>query len=342
MQFQSKMYQEIQEIPDAVSNLLEVTDLAVDQLANQIKDQLPNFVFTAARGSSDHAAKFLKYLFEIYLGIPVVSLGPSICSIYSSKLSLNNTMCIGISQSGQSPDIISVINSAKNKECITASFTNDSNSPLAQKTKFSVPLQAGSEKSVAATKTFTSTLVVCLVLVAKVKKDVELLSAIYRLPEMLEKAIRIEWPELKNELESCNKLYTLGRGLSYSISSEASLKLIETCGIHASSYSSAEVLHGPVEIVDEYHPVIALISRDAAEQSIVNVCENIAERKAKVFGTSSYLNKSISLEFVDTGHPFTDPIALIASFYPFVENLSLVRGKNPDQPSLLKKVTKTI
>ena len=185
MQSQSKMYQEIQEIPDAVSNLFEVTDRAVDQLANQIKDQLPNFVFTAARGSSDHAAKFLKYLFEIYLGIPVVSLGPSICSIYSSKLSLNNTMCISISQSGQSPDIISVINSAQNKECITASFTNDSNSPLAQKTKFSVPLQAGSEKSVAATKTFINTLVVCLVLVAKVKKDVELLSAIYRLPEML-------------------------------------------------------------------------------------------------------------------------------------------------------------
>ena len=342
MQYESKMLQEIKEIPDAASNLLDEVESQVSQLVNIFNERQPNFIMTAARGSSDHAATFLKYLFEIQLGVPVVSLGPSISSIYESKLSLKNSLCIGISQSGQSPDTLSVISSVKNKECITASFTNNINSPLAQKSKFPISLNAGNEKSVAATKTFVNSLIVCLVLVAKISKDDELLNKIHRLPKMLDKAIGIQWSDLKNELAKCNQLYTLGRGLSFAISNEASLKLIETCGIHASSYSSAEILHGPVEIVEKNYPVLAFISRDAAEYSISSVCENLADKKAKVFGTSKQLCVSKCLDFVTTGHPFTDPVALIASFYTFIENLALSRGRNPDQPRLLKKVTKTI
>lgn len=336
------MLQEIKEIPDAASNLLDKVDSQVSQLINVFIEQQPNFITTVARGSSDHAATFLKYLFEIQLGVPVASLGPSTSSIYESKISLKNTVCIGISQSGESPDLLSVISGIKNKECITASFTNNANSPLAQKSNFLISLHAGSEKSVAATKTFVNSLIVCLVLVAKISKDDELLNEIYKLPKILDKAIGIQWPDLKNELANCNQLYTLGRGLSYAISNEAALKLIETCGIHASSYSSAEILHGPIEIVEENYPVLAFISRDAAEQSISSICEYLVEKKARVFGTSNQLTLAKSLDFVTTDHPFTDPVVLIASFYVFIENLAVSRGRNPDQPRLLKKVTKTI
>ncbi len=342
MEYKSKMLQEIEEIPDAASNLLDKVDSQVNQLINVFIEQQPNFITTVARGSSDHAAKFLKYLFEIQLGVPVASLGPSTSSIYESKISLKNTVCIGISQSGESPDLLSVISGIKNKECITASFTNNANSPLAQKSNFLISLHAGSEKSVAATKTFVNSLIVCLVLVAKISKDDELLNEIYKLPKILDKAIGIQWPDLKNELANCNQLYTLGRGLSYAISNEAALKLIETCGIHASSYSSAEILHGPIEIVEENYPVLAFISRDAAEQSISSICEYLVEKKARVFGTSNQLTLAKSLDFVITDHPFTDPVVLIASFYVFIENLAVSRGGNPDQPRLLKKVTKTI
>ena len=342
MEYKSKMLQEIKEIPDAASNLLDKVDSQVSQLINVFIEQQPNFITTVARGSSDHAATFLKYLFEIQLGVPVASLGPSTSSIYESKISLKNTVCIGISQSGESPDLLSVISGIKNKECITASFTNNANSPLAQKSNFLISLHAGSEKSVAATKTFVNSLIVCLVLVAKISKDDELLNEIYKLPKILDKAIGIQWPDLKNELANCNQLYTLGRGLSYAISNEAALKLIETCGIHASSYSSAEILHGPIEIVEENYPVLAFISRDAAEQSISSICEYLVEKKARVFGTSNQLTLAKSLDFVTTDHPFTDPVVLIASFYVFIENLAVSRGRNPDQPRLLKKVTKTI
>ena len=342
MEYKSKMFQEIKEIPDSASNLLDKVDSQISQLISVFIEQQPNFITTVARGSSDHAATFLKYLFEIQLGLPVASLAPSTSSIYESKISLKNAVCFGISQSGESPDLLSVISGIKNKECITTSFTNNADSPLAQKSKFVISLHAGREESVAATKTFVNSLIVCLVLVAKISKDEELLNEIYKLPKILDKAIGIQWPDLKNELANCNHMYTLGRGISHAISNEAALKLIETCGIHASSYSSAEILHGPIEIVEENFPVLAFISRDAAEQSISSICENLVEKKARVFGTSNQLSLAKSLDFVKTGHPFTDPVALIASFYIFIEDLAVSRSRNPDQPRLLQKVTKTI
>jgi glutamine---fructose-6-phosphate transaminase (isomerizing) len=342
MKYNSKMRQEISGIPDTVSKLLDSNNSSLDQLVNLINEQKPHFIITVARGSSDHVALFLKYLIELKLGIPVMTLGPSVVSIYNAKLSLKNALCFAISQSGQSPDILSVVEHANEQGCVTAAITNNPNSPLAEKSKYLISIFAGVEESVAATKTFINSLVVGLLFTAKVNQDQELIHAVRQLPKVLEKATEIKWLQLQEELLNCSEVYTLGRGLSHGVSNEASLKFIETCQIHASSYSSAEVLHGPIELVQENYPVLSFISRDAAEDSIVELCENLAKKKVKVFGTSNKLLKANRLDFIETSHPFTDPISLITSFYAFVESLSILKGRNPDQPESLCKVTKTI
>lgn len=336
------MWQEISGIPDAVSKLLGANNSSIDQLVNLISEKKPHFIITVARGSSDNVALFFKYLIELKLGIPVVTLGPSVVSIYDSKLSIENALCFAISQSGQSPDIVSVVEHANEQGCVTAAITNNPNSPLAEKSKYLISIFAGVEESVAATKTFINSSVIGLFFTAKLTQDQQLLRAVLQLPKVLEKATKIKWPQLQKELLRCSEIYTLGRGLSLGVSNEASLKLIETCQIHASSYSSAEVLHGPVELVKENYPVFSFISRDATEHSIVELCENLAKKKVKVFGTSNKLLIASRLDFVETSHPFTDPISLITSFYAFVEALSILKGRNPDQPESLRKVTKTI
>lgn len=336
------MYREIREIPDATRLLLGKGRDAIELAADDLRQTAPHFISTVARGSSDHAATYFKYASELTLGLPVASIGPSISSIYGAELQLGNSACIGVSQSGQSPDIVKMTQSATKQGALTVAITNEPASPLAAACKHTIPIHAGAERSVAATKTFVTSAVAGLALLAHWKQDTHLIEALEKLPGHLENAVTYDWPELRRALGDHGSLFVLGRGPSYAMSNEAALKFKETCQIHAESYSSAEVLHGPVSIVEPGYPIMAFASRDASENSIVSVADELAKKGAMTFISSDLAQSAERLDFAKTSHPLTDPLALIVSFYAFIERLSVERGINPDLPRNLKKVTETV
>jgi glucosamine--fructose-6-phosphate aminotransferase (isomerizing) len=338
----SQMRREVQEIPEAVDRLLTLGAGEIKAAAAAIRDLDPAFAVTVARGSSDHACTYLKYAAELLTGVPVASVGPSIASIYHAPLKLGGALCIAVSQSGQSPDIVEMARAARQGGALSIAITNNPESPLAQAASHTLCMHAGPELSVAATKTFVTSAVAGLLLLAEWRDDADLRRAIYNLPSALAAAVAMDWPEVRAAISGQSSLYTLGRGPVWAISNEAALKFKETCQIHAESYSSAEVLHGPVSIVAEGFPVLAFASADAAETALVEVADQIAAKGARVFVTSNRATRATPIAHVRTDHPLTDPISLITSFYAMVEQVATSRGINPDMPRHLRKVTETV
>lgn len=339
---QTQMRREVLEIPVAVDRMLQNGGDDIRRTAEAVRAQAPSYMVSVARGSSDHVATYLKYASELLTGTPMASLGPSIASIYKRKLNLDGSVCLSVSQSGKSPDIVEMARMAREGGALSIAMTNNPKSPLAQVADHTLNLHAGPELSVAATKTFVNSAVAGIWLLAEWAEDAALCDAINDLPSKLEKAVKIDWPEIRDALGTRNSIYCLGRGPAYAISNEAALKFKETCQIHAESYSSAEVLHGPVSIVDGGFPVIALASKDEAEAALAQVADEIAAKGASVFAASTEVSQANALPVIRTGHSLTDPITLIASFYAMVEQTAASRGINPDAPRHLKKVTETI
>lgn len=338
----SFMRQEIEEIPSAIRRLLDQGQQSFSQAGAALRNKNPSTIVTIARGSSDHASAFVKYAIELLAGIPVASVGPSIVSIYGRELKLSHAAAICISQSGKSPDIVAMAQSARKNGALTFALTNTPDSPLAAASDQAIDLRSGAEKSVAATKTFVASIVAGLALVGNWLDDKALLAALDSLPELFEDAIACDWSPLLGALDKHQSLYVLGRGPGYAIACEAALKFKETCGIHAEAYSSAEVVHGPARIVENHFPVLALAARDAAEASIAEIAERLTGQGARVFITSINAQKAERLPFAASGHPITDALALAVSFYCLVEALSRRRGFDPDRPPYLNKVTQTI
>ncbi len=342
MSDQTHMRREILEIPHVVENLLTQSGKSINDTAEALRTANPLFLISVARGSSDHAATYFKYASELVAGLAVASVGPSVASVYQRKLSLPRCACLGISQSGKSPDIVRMAEMANKQGALSIALTNHADSDLAQVSTHTLDLHAGRELSVAATKTFVTSAVSAVWLLAEWQQDQDLLRAIHSLPKVLDQAADMDWSAVADEVTTKQSLFCLGRGPSFAISNEAALKFKETCQLHAESYSSAEVLHGPVSIVDSGFPVIALAAKDEAEQSLVDVVDQIADKGASVFVTSSKASKAVCLPVSRSDHPLLDPISLIVSFYAMVEQVSRARGINPDEPRHLKKVTETV
>ncbi|MEP4770891.1 MAG: SIS domain-containing protein [Roseibium sp.] len=337
----TKMKQEIEEIPVAVDRLLSSGSSCISEISDKLKQTDIRCLLSVARGSSDHACTYLKYAAELLLGLPMASVGPSLASVYGASLKADGMLCVSVSQSGKSPDITRMTQSLTESGATTLAITNNPGSPLAEVSTATIPIHAGPELSVAATKTFVTSLVAGLWLIAEVKGDTELLAAIRNLPIHLEAATQSDWSAASPSAES-GSLFTLGRGPSWAISNEAALKFKETCQIHAESYSSAEVLHGPVSIVDRGFPVIAFAAADAAEQAVVDVADQLAGMGAAVFVNSSKAKQAQRLPTIRTDHWLTDPIASIVSFYGLVESVAAEQNINPDAPRHLNKVTETV
>lgn len=332
----TRMRKEILEIPDAVERLLTQGNAAITEAAQKARAADPRFLISVARGSSDHACTYLKYASELILRRPMASVGPSVNSIYGVELDVPESLCISVSQSGQSPDIVRMTESLRANGALTVAITNNADSRLAQVSDRVLPIHAGPELSVAATKTFVTSLVAGLWLIADLKGDEALLAAIRALPGHLAAATLCDWSEAATAIDG-SSLFTLGRGPSWAISNEAALKFKETCLIHAESYSSAEVLHGPVSIVGQSFPVIAFAAGDAAETSLAETSDALAQKGARVFTLARGATRATVLPHVRTGHWLTDPIAAIVSFYGMVESVAVNRGINPDAPRHLKR-----
>lgn len=334
------MLREIEEIPDATRRLLAEAHPGIREIA--AKAGSPVFLASVARGSSDHAAMFLKYASEIYLGLAMASLGPSVSSVYGGKVQLGEALVIAISQSGASPDILSVVESATQQGAFTVGLTNTAESKLARLSASTIDISAGPEMSVAATKTYVNSVLAGLLLLAEIGGDDALLKALSEVPDHFEEAIHKDWSVLAEPIEKRGSLFVIGRGPGLAVALEAALKFKETCQIHAEAYSSAEVMHGPVSIVEDGYPVLVLGVRDAAEAGVSQAADRMIDQGGLVFATTNKVKRAMKLEFEAAGHPLTDAITQIVSFYAFIEWFSRQRGFNPDVPKHLRKVTQTV
>lgn len=338
----TRMRREIDEIPEAVERLLTNGNGDIASVAAAAREVDPAFIVTVARGSSDHVCTFLKYAAEILLGIPVASVGPSVASIYDSEMKLSRSLCLSVSQSGQSPDIVAMARNAVRDGSLSVAVTNNPDAPLAEVSTHTLAIHAGQELSVAATKTFVTSAVAGLWLLAEWDRNETLLQSIRTLPDRLSSATRIDWPDVREAIGSRSSLFTLGRGQALAVSNEAALKFKETCQLHAESYSSAEVLHGPVSIVEEGFPVLGFAAADAAERPLAQIADQLSEKGARVFATTDAVSAASRIDHVRTDHPLTDPLTLIVSFYSMVEAYAASRGIDPDAPRHLNKVTETV
>ncbi|MFO1141714.1 MAG: SIS domain-containing protein [Amaricoccus sp.] len=337
------MLAEVEEIPAAAARFLDRSRGAVEAAAAAMRAADPGLVVTVARGSSDHAASYLKYAVELVAGIPVASVGPSVASVYGRQLRLGGAVCLGISQSGQSPDIVEMMRSAGAGGALTVAVTNDAGSPMAAASAHALPLMAGAERSVAATKTFVASVLAGLALLAAWQEDAALRAAVAALPGQFEQALACDWGALSDRLARTNSAFVLGRGPGFAIAAEMALKFKETSGIHAESYSAAEVLHGPAALVQAHFPVLALGVEDAALPQVIVTAERLAGQGADVFLTAAGAGPAVqALPSVEGVHPLTAPLVVAVTFYRFIEALARRRGFNPDTPPHLRKVTETV
>ena len=343
----SIMAVEIADAPAAVRRLLDGSKNAITNTAVLLRERDPAVIVTAARGSSDGAALLFKYACEIATGVPVASLGPSIASVYAAPLKLERAAALAISQSGRSPDLLALLERARAGGAVTAAIVNDHESPLAQCVDAVIPLRAGPERSVAATKSFIASAAAALALLAAWSGDTTLARAVEALPDTLVRARGCDWSAAVPNFARARSLFVLGRGLNLAVAHEAALKFKEVALLHAEAYSGAEVLHGPLAIIGESFPVLVLLPDDAARANLRETLKRLVEVGATVFVVSTDHRDElerlgvISLPVVSTGHPFTDPLAAAIAFYNFVERVARDRGLDPDHPPHLQKVTRT-
>jgi glucosamine--fructose-6-phosphate aminotransferase (isomerizing) len=345
----SQMEKEALTAPELIGKQFAANQLLLADLAKRLQREPPIAAMTIARGSSDHAATFAKYLLEARAGIMTASAAPSVLTLYGRKLSLAKMLVMGLSQSGASPDITETMVAARDSGAITLAFVNDPDSPLARAAEYVIPLGAGVEKAVAATKSYLTTLSALVQLVAMITQDAPLLLALIKLPEILARAADVDWSEAIELYTPVQNTYVIGRGFGYPVAQEAALKFKETAKIHAEAFSSAEVLHGPFALVEKNFPVLMLAQQDESLPGMRVIAQRMQKLGANIlFASPQHLNNSLDLSTGITRlampaglHPVCDPLLMIQAVYMMMARLSLARGFNPDAPTNLTKVTKT-
>ncbi|MCB8822553.1 SIS domain-containing protein [Microvirga rosea] len=337
------MLREAREAPQVVARLLASNADLCRDLGERLRAAPPPFAVTCARGSSDNAATFAKYLLEIHSGLVTASVGPSVTSVYEARPRMREALFLAVSQSGRSPDILNLAQAGRNDGALTVALVNDTSSPLAATCEVVLPLHAGPEKSVAATKSFIAALAASLQLVAHWSQDSDLLAALESLPDVLEKAAALDWSAALPLLARADNLFVVGRGVGFAMAQETALKLKETSGIHAEAMSAAELMHGPWALAGGHFPVLVLSQRDETLSGVSDLVTKLSDQKVPVIVAGAAEGPAaVTLPSVDGIHPFIAPIALIQSFYPLVNAIAQGRGHNPDAPPRLRKVTETV
>jgi glutamine---fructose-6-phosphate transaminase (isomerizing) len=317
------------------------------ELAARLRATPPRLVVTCARGSSDHAASFAKYVIERQMQVMVASHAPSASSLFGTRFAaMKRTLFIAISQSGGSPDIVRSIEAAREAGALTVAVVNVEGSPAAEAAEVVVPILAGPELAVAATKSCAGAMTAILALVAAWSGDEQLTAALAAAPERLDQAAQLDWERALEVFQEARSLFTIGRGLTFGIAMEAALKLKETCQLHAEGFSAAEVRHGPMALVGPQFPVLLFPPDDLTHASFPTLATEFAARGALVLAADSgavgaSLDGATPLPVPPPLHPMIDPVIQLTAFYRFADQLSRTRGLNPDTPPFLAKVTKT-
>jgi len=317
----------------------------VEALATTLAARRPHVVLTVARGSSDHAASYFASLAMSRLGLPVASLPMSIATLQQAPLQVSGEWALAFSQSGRSPDLIGTMTALRDAGALTVSLVNAPDSPLAAACAWQLSLQAGPELSVAATKSYIATLALSAQLVARLEHawrgDDTLFDALADLPAALQQAATLDWSAAVAHLREIKRMLVIGRGPGLAIAQEAALKLKETSGIQAEAFSSAEVRHGPMELIEPDYPLLVFAPRGPEQTGLLQLARDMRARGARVLLAAPADIAEADLPLAATAHPALDPIAAIQSFYVMAAALAQARGRNPDTPRHLSKITET-
>lgn len=335
------MLDEARSAPARIAAQLERNRERIADLAATLRREPPRGAVTVARGSSDHAAAYFAYLCMAQLGIPVASLPLSLTTLAGTAWRLDGQLALAISQSGQSPDLIATQRALKQGGARTLAMVNAPDSPLAAACDAEIALQAGEERSVAATKSYLATLSASAQLVAAWSGDAALAAALAALPEQLERAAGLDWSRAVETLAGVERLLVVGRGAGLAIAQEAALKFKETCVIQAEAFSAAEIKHGPMALVDRDYPVLIFAPSGAEQAGTLELAAEFRARGARVLLAADDGVADRDLPLIAADHAALGPLCVIQSFYVMVDALAAARGLDPDRPRHLNKVTLT-
>jgi glucosamine--fructose-6-phosphate aminotransferase (isomerizing) len=335
------MQTEWQEAPAAVARQAQALQAPLAELVRCLARNPPSFVMTCARGSSAHAATFGKHLIERHLGIPVGAFAPNIATIYRQQVKLDGQLFFAVSQAGRSDDLVESAKMAKAAGALTATLVNDTDSPLAKVCDIVLPMAAGPELSVAATKSFVTSLSAWLRVIAEWAVLDRLRASIARLPDRLATAAQLDWDAALKPLCEATSLVSIGRGPTIAIAREVALKLKEICNLHAEAFSSAEFRHGPIALVQPYYPILLFTPTDEAAAGVRELAADLRRKNATVFMTDSDTRNGGELPALASDHPDTDAVCLIQSFYGLAIRLGQRLGTDVNVPRHLQKVTRT-
>lgn len=342
------LFSEISEQPERIKNLLSNQRKNIEQIAKQIQKREIDYVFLAARGTSDNAGRYANYLLGAMNGLPLALATPSLFTYYKQPPKLKNALVIGISQSGKSPDIVSVLEEGKKQNCLTLAITNEPNSPLGKTSDFVFDIQAGDEKAVAATKTYTTQLMTIAMLSTALSKNktrwLELNKVSGWMKQVLKQNDFIE--EAVQRYRYIDQTIVLGRGFNYSTAFEWALKLKELTYIIAEPYSSADFAHGPIAMVESGYPVLAVAPKGKVFGSMLDMLKRLRSDISAELVVISNDKKALSLAQVPLTIPndvpeWLSPLVSILPAQLFAYHLTLAKGYNAEQPRSIRKVTET-
>jgi glucosamine--fructose-6-phosphate aminotransferase (isomerizing) len=336
----TQMFREAAESASAVRRQLAANRERAAALGERLRKAAPRAVVTCARGSSDHAATYAKYLFETRLGVLTASAAPSVTSVYRSSQDLSDCLFVAISQSGRSPDLLVTARAAREAGAFVLALVNAEGSPLAEIADETLPLFAGEETSVAATKSYIAALAAVAQLVAEWSGDEKLRSALARTPALLSMAWALDWSAALPMLVRASSLFVIARGVGLGVAQEAALKLKETCGLHAEAFSAAEVRHGPQALLGSAFPALVLAQDDAARPGLEALAGDLAARGVAVACAGAHASGTLLLPTL-AADPAIAPLLLAQSFYRLANALAIARGHDPDDPPHLAKITET-
>ena len=334
----SAMASEIAEIPAAAERLLARTAM-LEAIAERIERTSPHTVVFCGRGSSGHVGVYLRYLFEGRLGLLASAAAPSVMTAYKRPPNLSGVLFIVISQSGRSPDLVTATETARKLGALTLAIVNEENSPAAAASELVLPIGAGTEVAIAATKTVALSMIAGAQLVAALARDRSLNDELKRLPSRLSAGLTCDWSAWADSAGNATATFVVGRGYGLGCVREVALKVAEILRVPALGYSAAEVRHGPRASITAATPVLVLRQNDETATSIDELVRDLEDAGEKVFVVGGPAG---TLPWIGDGHPVCDPVLMLIPAYCAVEAAARRRGLNPDSSPYLSKVTSTL
>ncbi len=343
------MHSEIFEQPGRLASLLKHQKEWVKEIAAVIRQRDFQYMFLAARGTSDNAGRYANYLWGARNGLPMALATPSLFTYYQQPPRLNGALVVGVSQSGQSPDIVSVLEEGRRQGCLTLAITNSPDSPLAQCADLVLDIMAGKETAVAATKTYTAELMAIAMLSAALQESEAAWQELEGVPAWVDQALRLDEAiaNMAQRYRYMQLCVVLGRGFNYSTAFEWSLKLKEMAYVVAEPYSTADFLHGPIAVIEPGFPVMGVAPEGKVFPSMMEVMQRVRQDKKAELVIISDSRQALELAQspipLPAGIPeWLTPIICIVPGQLFAYHLTLIKGYNPDAPRSLKKITETI